>query len=108
MALMECPECGKQVSTRAAACPHCGFPLSREVVTAEGPRRERGPSRWTDPGFWVIVVGLVTVIVLSLILLQHVDRGNGGETTVPASTTGALGVDEPEEGSVLGYLLPPR
>ena len=28
MALISCPECGKQVSDRAKACPHCGFDLT--------------------------------------------------------------------------------
>lgn len=28
MALIKCPECGKDVSDRAAACPNCGFPIS--------------------------------------------------------------------------------
>ena len=28
MALIKCPECGKEVSTAAKACPHCGFPLA--------------------------------------------------------------------------------
>ena len=28
MALIKCPECGKEVSDRAPACIHCGFPLS--------------------------------------------------------------------------------
>src|SRR5262245_7735231 len=27
MALIRCPDCQGQVSTRAAACPHCGSPL---------------------------------------------------------------------------------
>ena len=27
MALRECPECQKMVSSAAAACPHCGYPL---------------------------------------------------------------------------------
>ena len=27
MALIKCPECGREVSNRAAACIHCGFPL---------------------------------------------------------------------------------
>ena len=72
MALVDCPECGKQVSTRATACPHCGFPLSREVGVAGDAHREPGPSRWTDPGFWIIVVGLAVIIILSIVLLQHV------------------------------------
>ncbi len=33
MALIQCPECQKQISEQAAACPHCGFPL-REAARA--------------------------------------------------------------------------
>lgn len=33
MALISCQECGGQVSTFAAACPHCGFPMDRNVVS---------------------------------------------------------------------------
>ena len=32
MALIKCPECGREVSDRAPACVHCGFPLG-EVIT---------------------------------------------------------------------------
>lgn len=28
MALISCPECGKQISDKAPACPHCGAPVS--------------------------------------------------------------------------------
>jgi uncharacterized membrane protein YdbT with pleckstrin-like domain len=28
MALISCPECGKQVSTEAKVCPACGYPLA--------------------------------------------------------------------------------
>ena len=28
MALIKCPECGKEVSSRAEVCIHCGYPLS--------------------------------------------------------------------------------
>lgn len=28
MALITCPECNGQVSDKAAACPHCGYPIS--------------------------------------------------------------------------------
>ncbi len=27
MALINCPECSREVSDQAAACPHCGYPL---------------------------------------------------------------------------------
>ncbi len=28
MALIDCPECGSQVSDRAPTCPHCGVPIA--------------------------------------------------------------------------------
>ena len=30
MALITCPECGHSVSDKAAACPHCGYPLGEQ------------------------------------------------------------------------------
>ena len=30
MALINCPECGKQVSTEAQACPACGYPIAEK------------------------------------------------------------------------------
>lgn len=37
MALIPCPECGKQVSTSATACPGCGFPVAEKVSAGEVP-----------------------------------------------------------------------
>ena len=33
MALISCPECEKEISDKADACPHCGFPLSDGSAT---------------------------------------------------------------------------
>lgn len=35
MALIKCPECGRDVSDRAKACIHCGFPLNENVSRYE-------------------------------------------------------------------------
>lgn len=29
MALIKCPECGKEISDKASACIHCGYPLQK-------------------------------------------------------------------------------
>lgn len=31
MALINCPGCGKEVSSNAAACPHCGEPIDTSI-----------------------------------------------------------------------------
>lgn len=45
MAMVQCPECKREVSSQATACPHCGAP--RAAV-------RKGVSPWTIIG-WVIV-----------------------------------------------------
>lgn len=34
MALIQCPECGRNVSDQAQSCPNCGYPISRAVVAS--------------------------------------------------------------------------
>jgi hypothetical protein len=45
MALIDCPECGKSVSTQAHACPHCGFPVAEKLSpqSAVAPATPPGP-----------------------------------------------------------------
>lgn len=35
MALIKCPECGKQVSDKASSCPQCGCPISGSSVASQ-------------------------------------------------------------------------
>jgi hypothetical protein len=44
--LISCPECERQVSDRAVACPACGFPIA-EHVAAEAARAARAEERST-------------------------------------------------------------
>ncbi len=37
MALIACPECGREVSDRAPSCPHCGVPLGAALPAAARP-----------------------------------------------------------------------
>lgn len=37
MALITCPECGREISDKAAACPHCGFPIQEHLRAQEKP-----------------------------------------------------------------------
>jgi primosomal protein N' len=31
MALIQCPECEKQISSQAESCPHCGNPMATSI-----------------------------------------------------------------------------
>ena len=30
MSLIKCPDCGKEISSHAETCPHCGYPLKKK------------------------------------------------------------------------------
>lgn len=43
MALINCPECGREVSSRARACPNCGYPIEEllnEIQTSVSQPKE--------------------------------------------------------------------
>lgn len=66
MALIACKECGKEISDKAAACPHCGAPVraSEPVVNrwAEEPKKEKS-SIWK----WVVGVPVGAFVLLMVI-----------------------------------------
>ena len=41
MALIECPECKKEISDKAKECPHCGYPIvKKEEKKKEEPKKD--------------------------------------------------------------------
>ena len=41
MALMQCPECGKEISDQIPACPHCGFPVQKQTDGTGGKNKKK-------------------------------------------------------------------
>ena len=63
MALVECPECGRKISSTATMCPNCGF---RELQLALKMRAdfERAPvvgarGQWVALLIWIAFVALI-------------------------------------------------
>ena len=48
MALIKCPECGKEISDKATACPNCGYPIDGKCRSVW--KRPKRP--WTWRGCW--------------------------------------------------------
>lgn len=55
MALINCSECGKEVSDKAAACPHCGNPIATEKIE----KRD-----YLERNFWRIFALIVVPIII--------------------------------------------
>ena len=68
MALISCPECGKEISDKAFACPHCGNPMNPQPQQVQNPQqitksadanagRQKKPSKaWSKVLLAVILV----------------------------------------------------
>jgi len=79
MPLINCPECGRQVSTEAQACPACGFPVAQKVA-ATAPAlpaellAEVRPSWWRFFWhlffFWLIVPPIIALVRRASIVLR--------------------------------------
>ena len=35
MALIKCPECGKEISDKSDVCIHCGYPIKTKIINKE-------------------------------------------------------------------------
>ena len=71
MALIQCPECGKEVSDHAETCVHCGYPIKNSPEKEESSveiqetkvQKERKPVNKRK--LWIIV----TAVILSVVLI---------------------------------------
>jgi hypothetical protein len=75
MALIQCPECGKEFSDKAAACPNCGCPTEEAIVILNENNYysnyidEENNSKPKESGFGKIPLILVIIGILVLIFI---------------------------------------
>ncbi len=79
MSLINCPECGHEVSMEAVACPKCGRPLNtptpviqRRVIVAEP--REEGFPKWVIAP--IAILGIVVIFLLIAMTRSNDDSAN--------------------------------
>ncbi len=77
MALIECPDCGREVSDSAAACPDCGYPVAKGST----PVPSRAVPEPTERAWWpaVSIIGRIAVGGI-LLLLARVEQELGAGT----------------------------
>ena len=76
MALIKCPECGKEISDKARACPSCGVPLYRSTVQPQEHIKHKYivyPLKWKKYiplALWII--GLLLYLYTTISLLNKI------------------------------------
>lgn len=61
MALIKCPECGREISDKATSCPHCG-----NLVNQQGKESYRNTkNRWILP----MTISLLVILVIGAVLI---------------------------------------
>jgi len=80
MAIIRCPECNKDVSDRAKACPHCGFPMNHSVAIhnniSEREEVEESKSRKRRLLIFFAIgsVGLVLILVVVFLVVPRIQE----------------------------------
>lgn len=70
MALISCPECGKQISDSTPACPHCGYQLSvSSIPSAPAPTKISEISQNYTVGIVMTVLGIFLLLVCLFALI---------------------------------------
>jgi hypothetical protein len=60
MALINCPECGAQVSDQAVSCPNCGHPI----------KPAGKPHPWQPMGIGWMAIAVITLVAALFILIN--------------------------------------
>ena len=91
MAIMVCPECGKQVSDCAETCPHCGYPISKyiadqkkqeerakkeakkkELIEAQKETKKEKPDKKPLSVKKIIIISVVTVVIVAGVVIGFI------------------------------------
>ncbi|MBD5129718.1 MAG: zinc-ribbon domain-containing protein [Ruminococcaceae bacterium] len=105
MALISCPKCGKQISSSAAACPHCGsgFVPEQPNVTAfeRGGWGEQPPIR---ANYMPVIIGVIVAVlaVLAIIFLLN-GTGDNPQNAVNNCASVPSGVYVPDSPEIANY-----
>ncbi len=83
MAIIKCPECGKEISDKASVCIHCGYPISHgdipgfsvdsepdmttDKTDLSDENDQKSPSK--KPILWGIVAGIILLFAAGVLLM---------------------------------------
>lgn len=100
MALTNCRECGKNVSTDAASCPNCGTPWPARPAGAAPQAGAAAPapaSRSRRTPLWKLVVAGFVLLVLGLAIRDAMSASSGAAPAAEVASAPAMSRAEAED-----------
>ncbi|NLE89804.1 MAG: zinc-ribbon domain-containing protein [Dehalococcoidales bacterium] len=79
MALINCPECGREISDQVKACPHCGYPLESESENAQETQPQQVEITGVNlkkQGNWKSIFIVLAVVVIGLVAFISIQQIN--------------------------------
>lgn len=74
MALIKCPECGKEISDVAESCPNCGYPIKGQQQIGDSDGLGKGQETKKLKTVLFIVVGIILVVIVYGLLQKQTDQ----------------------------------
>lgn len=75
MALIKCPECGREISSNAANCPHCGNPVPKKMCSVHIQRAST-----------FIGSGITCYVYIDGNMIGELKNGSSLDTQLPVGT----------------------
>lgn len=84
MALIKCPNCGREISDKADVCPHCGYSLSTAGETAEKKNKKIDKNKIISLcngrlKYILLGIGLVAVVLILTVYISNYTAMNAVE-----------------------------
>lgn len=88
MALINCPECGKEISDRAGKCPHCGCPIGEDTSQKAKEKKPKNKKVIIAISCAIVVLIAAGLTVYTLVIrpatlynraVKEYERGNSQE-----------------------------
>ncbi len=113
MALIKCPECGKEISDKATACPNCGCPIAPNKqneslnIDLNPPQKvkKKGGCLKASLIFFIICIGISAVIALQIPKSTSSSQSKPSTETTQATEDIKQAAQLTDE-QIWGYVLP--
>ena len=104
MALIKCPECGKEISDRASTCPNCGCPVKADVSNVDNSAKDTNNTDANQisetnkknkiPMIIGAFIAVIVLVILAIILFPKKDKDEKVATEASTEDNNQIVYDE--------------